>query len=288
MARLAVTIVALGAVVAASVFTAGPAEARENYTVLQCADGALYKTSGTFGTDGSGNETITAVRATAGSCEHGPWITLYNNAVAPPPGTGGPLSAEAALAIGPSELVPTDDMCLHPTARGTPGNDVIVLIDSANHIVDADDGNDVIVSLGTGHDVVCGGNGDDVLIGGPGGDTLFGGRGTNVVVGGPDDSAQDVLDGGTVKDASAAGVCAVGDETLDVFAGGCKPAVVGPPSGATTTTGRGSTTTGRRPTTTTRRVTTTTRPVTTTASSTTVTVSSTTSSSTTTSTLLGP
>src|SRR5437867_3782660 len=102
MARLAVAVATISAVIAASVFTAGPASATQNYTILQCADGVIHKTVVTFGVDAAGNETMTSVTSIAGSCEHGPWITHYSTAVNPPT-TDTPLTAEASLAIAPGE-----------------------------------------------------------------------------------------------------------------------------------------------------------------------------------------
>ena len=83
------------------------------------------------------------------------------------------------------------------------GNDEINITDGANgavstgNMINAGDGNDLILALTcTGNNIYYGGNGNDMIFGGLGKDTIYGNAGNNILVG---SRGQDTITGGTGK-----------------------------------------------------------------------------------------
>lgn len=129
---------------------------------------------------------------------------------------GGPsiLDYEAKITYAPISP-PGTNPCANPTIVGTPGNDVILLVNGP-HVIDGLGGNDTIAT-GPTDDVICGGAGDDKLFPGKGDDRVFGGSGNDFIAGddGQDwlfgEAGDDQIDGGNGIDVCLGGL---GNDTL--------------------------------------------------------------------------
>lgn len=105
--------------------------------------------------------------------------------------------------------------------NGTARADVILVLGSGKHTVNAGDGNDTIcgsvgadtINAGSGNDVVTSGSGDDVINAGDGNDTVDSGLGNDSIIGG---IGNDTITAGTGNDAVTAGT---GNDTIDGGAG---------------------------------------------------------------------
>lgn len=127
--------------------------------------------------------------------------------------------SSAAALTATCQGVPATIVSSAEVINGTSGRDVIVVLGSSAHVVNAGAGNDLIcgsagsdtvnagagrdsVFAGGGNDVVNGGAGADILKGGAGADQLFGLAGTDVLYGGV---GVDALQGGTQVDSLIVG-----------------------------------------------------------------------------------